>query len=72
MKEKIYLGDSVYVQPWESTGGIILTTEDGVSESNRIFLEPAVLAVLEKYISPPAFLNSDTHGETSYNSKENV
>ena len=40
LPEKQYLGDAVYV----STDGyyLTLTTEDGVSESNRIMLEPPV------------------------------
>jgi hypothetical protein len=45
MKE--YLGDAVYVDVVDGT--FKLTTEDGVSASNTIYLEPAVLAALVKY-----------------------
>jgi hypothetical protein len=41
---KAYLGDSVYVET-DSTvrGALILTTFNGITESNRIVLEPEVL-----------------------------
>jgi hypothetical protein len=43
----MYLGDSVYA---ESDGNIILlTTEDGVAVTNRIYLEPEVLQALWDY-----------------------
>ena len=41
MKDKIYLGDSVYAQ--NVNGMIRLTTENGFGPSNEIFLEPEVL-----------------------------
>jgi hypothetical protein len=42
--EKTYIGDAVYV---ESDGyHIILTTEDGISSTNRILLEDEVLEAL--------------------------
>ena len=45
---KFYLGDAVYAQltPW----GLILTTEDGISPTNEIILEPQVWAELIAYV----------------------
>jgi hypothetical protein len=44
---KVYLGDGVYA----SFDGfrIVLTTEDGITESNRIYVEPQVYEGLEAY-----------------------
>lgn len=48
MARKNYLGDGVYV---EYDGfGLVLTTEDGVSVTNRIVLEPEVWHSLEEYV----------------------
>jgi len=49
MSEKIYLGDAVYVEinPY---GDIVLTTEDGISVSNSIILDPTVLQAFLEYI----------------------
>jgi len=44
---KVYLGDAVYAQ--QADDGIWLTTEDGIHVTNRIFLEPAVLADLIRF-----------------------
>ena len=45
---KKYLGDGVYA---EFDGfAINLTTEDGVSTTNRIVLEPQVIGALESFI----------------------
>lgn len=41
---KQYLGNSVYAEL--TTGGIVLTTENGYGPSNTIFLEPEVLSAL--------------------------
>lgn len=47
MMSKQYTGDAVYV---EYDGfSFILTTEDGISVSNRIVLEPEVLENLIEY-----------------------
>lgn len=44
---KAYLGDGVYV---EFDGyGLVLTTEDGISVTNCIVLEPEVYGELVKY-----------------------
>ncbi len=48
---KVYLGDSVYV---EFDGfGLVLTTENGLpgDPSNLICLEPVVVAALEAYVA---------------------
>ena len=45
---KAYLGDAVYA---DFDGfGLVLTTEDGISETNRIVLEPEVLRSLVEYV----------------------
>lgn len=49
LNEKTYLGDAVYAQIDSSdpfTDRLILTTENGVSVSNAITLEPVVWAAL--------------------------
>jgi hypothetical protein len=46
MKE--YLGDAVYVE--DTNYGIRLTTEDGISVTNEIHLEPQVIMQLIKYL----------------------
>lgn len=52
-REKEYIGDGVYVL-LESYSGesidLVLTTENGISITNRIVLEPAVLRNLLDYI----------------------
>ena len=45
---KEYLGDGAYVQ--FDGYGIDLTTEDGYSVTNRIYLEPEVWAALVRYV----------------------
>lgn len=45
--EKVYLGDSVYAEYVD--GMIRLTTENGPTPSNTIFLEPEVFEALTKY-----------------------
>jgi hypothetical protein len=49
MNNKHYIGDGVYVEiePW---GDVVLTTENGISTTNRIVLEPEVLKEFELYI----------------------
>jgi hypothetical protein len=43
---KTYLGDGVYVSHGAYNGEIVLTTENGISATNTIVLEPEVLAAL--------------------------
>jgi hypothetical protein len=47
-KTKSYLGDGVYVEMQH--GGLMLTTEDGISVTNKIFLEPEVYSALLNYV----------------------
>ncbi len=49
MKKKECIGDAVYVDI-NDCGQIVLTTEDGISISNTIYLEPEVYGSLERYI----------------------
>lgn len=46
--EKIYIGDGVYAEfdGWN----VILTTENGISVTNTIVLEPQVITSLEDFI----------------------
>lgn len=46
---KTYLGDAVYVEVDDQ--GLVLTTENGISVTNRIVLEPDVVVQLERYIA---------------------
>ena len=45
---KDYLGDSVYADFDGYT--IVLTTDNGLGPSNTIYLEPEVLAALNRYV----------------------
>ena len=47
---KQYLGDGVYVD-FDSYGGLILTTEDGLRVTHRIVLEPEVYESLTAYVA---------------------
>lgn len=50
MGEKVYLGDSVYAEfDTQFAGDIVLTTENGYSPTNTIYLEPVVYAALQKF-----------------------
>ena len=49
MAEKTYLGDSVYAD--YDGNGITLTTEDGISASNTIYIEPEVYFALANFVS---------------------
>lgn len=46
---KTYLGDGVYVSR-ALDGGLTLTTEDGISTTNVIHLEPEVLMALVRLV----------------------
>ena len=46
---KTYLGDGVYAD--FDNYNIVLTTEDGVSVTNRIYLERAVFDALTKFVA---------------------
>lgn len=45
---KRYLGDGVYVD-W-SMESLVLTTEDGISITNTIYLEPEVWQALQAFV----------------------
>ena len=47
---KEYLGDGVYVDQNAVSGALVLTTEDGYSTTNVIYLEPEVLDALLRYL----------------------
>lgn len=46
---KSYIGDGVYVD-YDRNLGLILTTENGISVTNRIVLEPMVYEALVAYV----------------------
>ena len=46
---KMYLGDSVYIER-DGEGGLLLTTNNGGADSNRIFIDSFVAEALVKYI----------------------
>jgi len=48
-ERKRYIGDGVYMAYDEF--GFILTTEDGEKATNTIYLEPAVLAQLIRFVN---------------------
>ncbi len=48
--EKRYLGDAVYAVI--EYGVVVLTTEDGISSTNRIVLEPEVWFALKRFVEP--------------------
>jgi hypothetical protein len=50
-KTKTYLGDAVYL---ELEGDcLVLTTENGISVTNRIVLEPEVYRALLEFVAKP-------------------
>lgn len=50
MSHRQYIGDAVYAEVDDMSGGLVLTTEDGIEVTNRIVLEPEVLETLEGYL----------------------
>lgn len=48
MKEKVYLGDGVYA--WYNGYAIVLTAENGIENTDAIYLEPSTLESLKAYI----------------------
>lgn len=51
MTTKCYLGDGVYATRRDGDSRIELTTEDGISETNRIWLEPEVVEALKRFLA---------------------
>jgi hypothetical protein len=66
---KEYLDDAVFVSPNGNDFGIILTTENGISTTNCIFLEPDVMEALisywKRYRNEPLEDNQGGNCETS-------
>ena len=48
--KKSYIGDGVYVSLEENDSSIVLTTENGIEETNRIVLEFSVYNALERWV----------------------
>ncbi len=54
---KVYLGDGAYA---EFDGyDVVLTTENGIEETNRIVLDPDVLSALLRFIEQPQGRETD-------------
>jgi len=47
--EKTYLGDGVYIEQ-NDFGQVVLTTSDGLSDTNTIYLEPEVVRAMEEWL----------------------
>jgi hypothetical protein len=47
-KRREYLGDAVYAD--YDGFHVVLTTSDGVEDTNRIYLDPGVLDALSRYV----------------------
>lgn len=57
--QKVYLGDAVYA---DFDGyHIVLTTEDGISITNRICLDPGVVEAFNRYLKK--FDEEAAHGD---------
>lgn len=46
---KTYLGDSVYAELDDDTGDVVLTTDNGEGASNKIILDPLVMAAFQEW-----------------------
>lgn len=59
MIHKQYLGDAVYIAFDENVGEVVLTTEDGISVSNTICIEPEAMANMLIWLTErfPSLLN---------------
>jgi hypothetical protein len=67
-EDVVYLGDAVYVQPEQCTGGVILTSGSHIltRATNTIFLDADVLQGLVKYLTARrAVLNGGGHQNIS-------
>ena len=45
-----YLGDGAYVKRGRYPGEVILTTSDGISDTNTIYLEPSAIDTLLQFL----------------------
>tara|TARA_Y100000310_G_C20617604_1_gene781482 strand:+ start:965 stop:1135 length:171 start_codon:yes stop_codon:yes gene_type:complete len=43
---KLYIGDGVYVRSGRYKGEVVIYTSDGVAETNKVFIEPALIDIL--------------------------
>ncbi len=59
MKEKTYLGDGVYLE-LDEFGDLVLTTSDGIRETNRIVLDAYVYENLTTWVSTKQLAHSNT------------
>ncbi len=50
LTKKSYLGDGAYVQLGSYATEVVLTTEDGVSETNRVVLGPYEIDALLRWL----------------------
>lgn len=48
--EKAYIGDGVYVEEGSFKGEVVLTTSNGMQDTNTIVLEPSVVKALSKWL----------------------
>jgi len=65
---KTYLGDAVYADEWGH--GVELTTSDGISATNTIYLEPEVIAYLVKYLEKLGYIGKGkAESATEYNTE---
>lgn len=48
--KKEYVGDGVYVEVGNFIGQIVVTTEDGISVQNTIYLESSMVDFLVNYL----------------------
>lgn len=53
MPDKTYLGDGVYAQRRTPDGAVVLTTENGLRETNMIVLEDQVIEALLLWLERP-------------------
>lgn len=54
---KTYLGDGAYVEHGCFRGEVILTTDNGIIETNRVVLDPSGVAVLLRWLKAEGLLN---------------
>ena len=45
---RVYLGDGCYVEMVD--GSVVLTTSNGIEDTNRIVLDPEVYEALERFV----------------------
>ena len=65
---KTYLGDAVYAEP--DLRGLKLTTSDGLSDTNTIYLEPEVIASLVKFLEKLGYIGKGkAESATEYNTE---